>query len=284
MAQYSIRVLEYARAPDCPAFVMAYGALGNRPLPYSLTVVESDDQTILVDTGYDDSDYGHTLAEIDGIDRWTAPLEVLGTIGIAAADVDTIVVTHAHFDHLGNIERFPNAIAYLQRREIERWTWAFGLPPKLDWLKDGVDADDLQAARDLIRDDRLRLLDGPVSNLLPGIHLGTDFDTHTFGHQHVVIEDERSGTWVLPGDAVYCYDNLGGLDGSARYTPIGYGTGSQENSLLAIDRILAAVGNDPRRVVPGHEFELFRQFRSVEREDRMFSAEVTVRAGDESRL
>src|SRR5215212_8579242 len=103
MAEYSIRVLEYARAPDCPAFVLAYGALGRRPLPYSLTVVQSATNTILVDTGYDDSGYGHTLAEIDGIDRWTPPLEVLETIGIAARDVDTILLTHAHYDHLGNI-------------------------------------------------------------------------------------------------------------------------------------------------------------------------------------
>jgi N-acyl homoserine lactone hydrolase len=284
MAEYSIRVLEYARAPDCPAFLLAYGALGSRPLPYSLTVVQSATQTILVDTGYDDAGYGHTLAEIDGIDRWTPPLDVLTTVGIAAADVDTILLTHAHYDHLGNIERFPNAVAYLQQRELERWTWAMDLPAKLDWLRDGVDRDDLQAARDLIRDGRLLLVDGRMPNVRPGIHLEPDFDTHTYGHQHVIVEDERSGAWVLPGDAVYCYDNLGGVDSSARYVPIGYGTGSQENSLFAIDGILTAAGGDPRRVVPGHEFEVFRQFPSVEREDGMYSAEIAVRSGDETRL
>jgi glyoxylase-like metal-dependent hydrolase (beta-lactamase superfamily II) len=284
MTEYSIRVLEFARAPECPAFVLAYGALGSRALPYSVTVLQSREHTILVDTGYDDSGYGHTLAEIDGIDRWTAPLDVLATIGVAAKDVDTILLTHAHYDHLGNIERFPNAVAYLQRRELERWTWALGLPPKLDWLKDGVDADDLRAARELVRSGRLRLIDGRVSNVLPGIHLDTDFDTHTFGHQHIIVEDQGSGSWVLPGDAVYCYDNLGGLDRSGRYVPIGYGTGSPEHSLFAIDGILEDADGDPRHVVPGHEFEVFRQFPSIERPDRMFSAEVVIRRDDETRL
>ena len=284
MAEYSIRVLEFARAPECPAFVMAHGALGVRVLPYSLTVLQSADHTILVDTGYDDVDYGHTLADIDGIDRWTAPIDALATLDIDAEDVDAILLTHAHYDHLGTIDRFPNALAYLQRREVDRWTAAFELPPKLDWLRDGVDPHDLRTARDLVRDGRLHLVDGAVTEVLPGIHLEPDFDTHTFGHQHVVVDDSRAGTWVLPGDAVYCYDNLGGLDGASRYVPIGYATGSQENSLFAIDRIMATVGGDPRRVIPGHENELFSQFPSDERPDGLRTAEITLRPGDDSVL
>jgi hypothetical protein len=175
-------------------------------------------------------------------------------------------------------------VAYLQRRELERWSWALDLPPKLDWLKDGVDNADLTSARQLIREGRLVLLDGTIQDVRPAIHLETDFDTHTFGHQHVIVDDERSGPWVLPGDAVYSYDNLGGLDGSSRYVPIGYGTGSQENSLLAIDRILRAVGGDPRRVVPGHEWGIYEAHPSMERADSMMSAEITVRRDDETRL
>jgi N-acyl homoserine lactone hydrolase len=283
-AEYSIRVLEYARAPACPAFVLAYGALGSRVLPYSLTILQSRDRTILVDTGYDDTAFGHTLAEIDGITIWTPPVAVLERVGIDPADVDVILLTHAHYDHLGNIERFPNAVAYMQRRELEKWSWALALPPKLSWLRDGVDLRDVQATLELVRSDRLRLLDGAVSDVLPGLHLVPDFDTHTYGHQHVVVEDERSGTWVLPGDAVYSYDNLGGLDGSGRYVPIGYATGSQENSLLAINRMMQAVDGNPRRIVPGHEHQVFEQFPTRQYQDGLCAAEITLRPGDESRL
>jgi glyoxylase-like metal-dependent hydrolase (beta-lactamase superfamily II) len=282
--EYSIRVLEYARAPDCPAFVLVYGATGTRPLPYSLTVLQSSSHTILVDTGYDDVGTGHELAEVDGITTWTSPADVLARVGIAPTDVDAIVLTHAHYDHLGTIERFPNAVGWIQRRELERWGWAMGLPARLSWLQDGVSRDDLGAAERLVREGRLRLVDGAQQEVLPGIHLEPDFDTHTFGHQHIVLQDERSGTWVLPGDAAYSYDNFGGLDGSGRLIPIGYATGSQENSLFALDRMLRAVEGDPRRIVPGHEFAVFSQFPSEQFDDGLMAAEIVVRSGDERRL
>ena len=39
-----------------------------------------------------------------------------------------MLVTHAHFDHLGNVAAFPNATVYIQRREVEKWGWAVSLP------------------------------------------------------------------------------------------------------------------------------------------------------------
>src|SRR4029078_7994186 len=112
-----------ARAPVCPASVLVYGALGDRELPYSITVLQSDDHTALIDTGYDDSGTGHELGEIDGITVWTSPIQVLARIDVRPGHVDSILVTHAHYDHLGNIARFPNAVAWIQRRELERWAW-----------------------------------------------------------------------------------------------------------------------------------------------------------------
>jgi N-acyl homoserine lactone hydrolase len=283
-AAYSLRVLEYARAPECPASVLVYGASGTRVLPYSLTVLQSDDHTILVDTGYEDVGIGHELGEIDGVTLVASPIEVLARIGITPEDVDGLILTHAHYDHIGTIERFPNAVAWMQRRELERWRWAMDLPPRLSWIQDGVSREDLAASERMAGDGRLRLVDGPVTQVLPGIHLVPDFDTHTFGHQHVVLEDGRAGTWVLPGDAAYAYDNLGGLDGSGRLTPIGYGTGSQERSLFALDAMLQAVGGDPRRVVPGHEAAVFEQFGAHRFDDGLLGSEVFLRPRDERRL
>jgi glyoxylase-like metal-dependent hydrolase (beta-lactamase superfamily II) len=277
---WSITVLEYARAPECPAFVMAYGALGVRPLPYSITVLETDDHTVLVDTGYEDVGYAHELGRIDGVTTWSPPIDVLARAGVRAEDVDTILLTHAHYDHLGNIERFPNAIAWIQARELERWRWALDLPDRLSWLKDGVDGAHLDAASRLLATGRLRLIDGPLDAVLPGVRLVPDFDTHTFGHQHVEVDDAVTGRWVLPGDAAYSYENFGGLDGRGRLTPIGYATGSQENSLFALDRMLEAVDGDRRRIVPGHEIAVFEQFPSYRFADGLMGARVLVRPGD----
>jgi glyoxylase-like metal-dependent hydrolase (beta-lactamase superfamily II) len=283
-AAYSLRVLEYARAPECPAFVMVYGAMGIRPLPYSLTVLESDTRTILIDTGYDDVGAGHDLAEIDGIRTWTSPETVLGRVGVTPEDVDAIILTHAHYDHLGTLERYPNAVAWIQALELDRWRWAMSLPERYSWLQEGDSRDDLVVADRLIAEGRLRTVDGEVDDLLPGIHLVPDFDTHTFGHQHVIVDDAVAGRWVLPGDAAYSYDNLGGLDRRGRLTPIGYGTGSQERSLFALDAMLEAVSGDPRRVVPGHEWQLFQEFPSHAFADGLLATELFLRPGDTARL
>ena len=117
----------------------------------------------------------------------------------------------------------------------------------------------------------------PITPLVP------DFDTHTFGHQHVVVDDAATGPWVLPGDAVYSYDNVGGVDGRGRLTPIGYGTGSQENSLFALARMLDAVNGDPLRIVPGHEAAMFERFPGQRFEDGLMAAEILVRPGEDRR-
>ncbi len=39
-------------------------------------------------------------------------------IGVDAESVEHVVVTHLHYDHAGNIDKFPKARFYLQEREM----------------------------------------------------------------------------------------------------------------------------------------------------------------------
>ena len=117
--------------------------MGEREIPYCFTVLRSADHTILVDAGYRHAGRGRELADLDGITIWRDPAELLARSGAGPADVDAILVTHAHFDHLGNVAAFPNATVYIQRRELEKWAWAVSLPRAMDWLKQGVSTEDL---------------------------------------------------------------------------------------------------------------------------------------------
>ena len=142
---------------------------------------------------------------------------------------------------------FPNATVYIQRRELERWAWAVSLPRAMDWLKQGVSTEDLAGLLHLAGEGRLRLVDGLCDDVFPGVSLVPDFDTHTYGHQHVVIRNESSGVWVVPGDVMYLYANIEGIGGDGRYVPIGLAIGSQLNCMLALNELMQVTGGQTSR-------------------------------------
>jgi N-acyl homoserine lactone hydrolase len=283
MSDYSIWVIEFARASS-PLGLLLHGQTGDREIPYCLTVMRSEDRTILVDSGYRHAGRGRELADMDGITLWRDPAELVSRAGIRPEDVDAILVTHAHFDHLGNVAAFPNATVYIQRREVSKWAWAVSLPSAMDWLKQGVSIDDLAALLRLAGDGRLRLVDGHCEDVFPGVSLVPDFDTHTYGHQHVVVRNETSGVWIVPGDVMYLYANIEGIDGDGRYVPIGLATGSQENCLMALDRMKQVAGGQTSRILPGHEKLLWDRHPSRQFGDGLHVAEICLRPGEVSRL
>jgi phosphoglycerate dehydrogenase-like enzyme/glyoxylase-like metal-dependent hydrolase (beta-lactamase superfamily II) len=283
VADYSIWVLEFACAPHSPAGFLIHGQQGTRELPYSLTLLQSAQRTVLVDTGFVNDGFSRTLGELDGITRWTHPATVLARVGVDPGEVDTILLTHAHYDHLGTLDAFPNAVAWLQERELFGWIRAPSRPPELQWLKDGVNLDDLTATVELTRQGRLRLARWARPRRAPRALPGADVR-----HPHLRPPARRGRqrarrSWVLPGDAVFTYANLDGVDGG-QYVPIGYATGSQERCILAMDQMMRTVDGRSRRIVPGHEVLLWERHRSRCFEDGLHVAEVSLRPGDTSRL
>ena len=58
-------------------------------------------------------------------------LAVLAKTGFRLEQVDTLILTHLHFDHAGNFAAFPNARLIVQRREYERWLEVIASVPDL---------------------------------------------------------------------------------------------------------------------------------------------------------
>jgi glyoxylase-like metal-dependent hydrolase (beta-lactamase superfamily II) len=85
---------------------------GPMPMDYFVWVAKGGGRTFVIDTGFN--------AEVSEKRQRTflrCPVEALATLGIDANAVEDVILTHLHYDHVGNFDRFPKARFHLQERE-----------------------------------------------------------------------------------------------------------------------------------------------------------------------
>ena len=291
MSAYSIWVMEYAHVMEQPTSLFIYGAhnQGHRKMPYGYIVIKGQSRTMMVDVGYNHKAHGEVLARSYGVRNWQPPHVVMAECGVSPADVSTVFITHAHFDHMGNIEDFPNATFYIQERELSKWVWAMSLERRFRWLMLGIDPADILRVVDLARQGRLVSVDGDRENVLPGIDLHAAFDTHTWGSMYVTVRNglgpASTDSWVFAGDLVYAHENLRGADpNDPQYVPVGLATGSQFNLIMTAEQMLARVDGDYSRVIPVHEEGLKDLFPSRITRTGLRITELALADGESSRV
>jgi N-acyl homoserine lactone hydrolase len=287
MSDYSIWVLEYAFVPFYPKSGVNYGAhnQGTVKLPYCYVVLKNEERTVMVDVGYNFKDYGKTLADRFGVVNWRHPRTVLAEIGLTPEDIDDVIITHAHFDHFGNVDDFPNARFHVQEDEFTKWLWALTLPKQFGWLQVAIDPHDLLRATELAIGGRLNLIDGDLEDLFPGIDVFLARDSHTFGSQFVRVNNQLGNDpWILAGDLRYTFDNITGKDGDGVYIPVGLASGSQLNLLLATERMMQLADREEHRIIPIHEERLSKAFPSRLTTEGLQIIEITLADGHVSRV
>ena len=277
MADYSITVLEYGVQigfSNAMVFSGYYGDGERTDVTYTFNVLKKDDEIILVDTGYDDaSDEDQALADGVNLTNYQNPKTVLKKIGIDAEDVKHVILTHAHWDHMGGIRLFPNATFYLQKEELTKWIETVALPKEYDILKASISYTDLELCVGLLKERRLVLLDGDVDNLFSGIDIRVARDGHSFASSLVIV-NTHGKKYVMVGDCAYVKANITGPRGDGVSMPNGFAVGSALNAVKTCQDILKYADYHIENVLVGHEVGTWQQYESVKTDDGLHIAYV----------
>src|SRR5690606_32801075 len=83
------------------------------PMDYFVWLVRNDERTLVVDTGFTEP-----MARKRGRTHLRCPTEGLAMMGVRAAEVSDIVLTHLHYDHAGTLDKFPRARFHVQEAEV----------------------------------------------------------------------------------------------------------------------------------------------------------------------
>jgi glyoxylase-like metal-dependent hydrolase (beta-lactamase superfamily II) len=203
-------------------------------LDYFVWLIRSGGRDILVDTGFNAQE-----AEIRHRTLTRDPVDALGAFGVNAADIRDIIVTHLHYDHAGNLDRFPNARFHLQEREM---AYATGRCMCNGMLRYPFTVEHVTTMVRHVYGDRVTFHSGD-GKVAPGVTVHR-VGGHSDGLQVVRVDTAR-GPVVLASDAAHYYANLQ----RKSPFPIVYNVGDMALGWEIIERL----AGHPDRFIPGHD-------------------------------
>jgi glyoxylase-like metal-dependent hydrolase (beta-lactamase superfamily II) len=212
-------------------------------MDYFVWLARSASRTFVIDTGFNAA-----AAQKRKREFLRSPAEGLRLLGVDAAAVDHVILTHLHYDHVGNFDLFPKARFHLQDREL---SYATGRYMATEFFSYAYEVDEVVAMVRNVYAGRVEFHDGDVV-IAPGIslhHIGG----HTKGLQAVRLWT-RVGWLVLASDASHYYANMG----EGRPFPV------VANVMEMVDgwRKLQTLADDPRHIVPGHDPLVMQRYRA----------------------
>ena len=244
--EYSIQAIRFANSPGDSVADMVMGAPKGEKIDtiYALWLIRGGGRNILFDSGF----HRDRWFKLWTVKDYLRPDEAVRLAGVKPEEVTDVVISHAHWDHMGGIDLFPKATVWIQREEFRYYTGEAWQP---GGDHGGIDPDDVRELVRINTEGRLRLVDGDDQEIIPGIRVYTGA-RHTYTSQYLRVDGNPP--FVLASDNVYLYRNLTAHAASATFSDADHAA-----NVAAQSRMIELAGS-PDRIVPGHDALQFQRF------------------------
>ena len=244
--EYSIQAIRYASSPNVPVSELVIGAPKDEKIEIAMVIwlIRGGGHTIVFDSGF----HRDTFIKDFPLKDYLRPDEAVRLAGVKPEEVTDIVISHAHWDHMGGIDLFPKANVWIQKEEYRYYTMDAWQP---GGQHGGIEPEDAKQLVQLNTEGRIRLVDGDNVEIVPGIRAYTGA-RHTYASQYVRVEGNPN--FVLASDNCYLYRNLSSHMASATFSEADHPA-----NIAAQSRMIELAGSADR-VVPGHDALQFQKF------------------------
>jgi glyoxylase-like metal-dependent hydrolase (beta-lactamase superfamily II) len=207
---------------------------GPMPLDYFVWLIRGAGREIVVDTGF-----SAAMAAKRGRDHLRCPTQGLKLLGTNSKSVKDVVITHLHYDHVGNFDLFPAATLHLQDLEMR---YATGRSMREERYRGAYEVEDVVGMVRRVYEERVHFHDGDAE-IAPGVSVHL-IGGHTMGMQAVRVATRR-GWVVLASDASHFYANME----QTRPFPIVWSVADMVDGY----RKLRSLADSPAHIIPGHD-------------------------------
>ena len=246
--QYEVYALRYAHAPQSAIrhFLLPGPHDGPMAMDFYVWAIVGGGRTIVVDTGFKAAVAQRRRPEWKMLE---APDKALARIGIDAATVTDVVLSHLDWDHSGNTDFFRKATFHVQDEEVAFRTGRLMAQPFFGMRGE---IDDVIATVRNVYAGRVRFHDG-TSEIAPGVTLHL-VGGHTAGMQVVRVPTAR-GWLVLASDAAHYWANFRERHPFPLVLDVG--------KMLEGFNLMAGLADGPDHVIPGHDPEVVQRFPAL---------------------
>jgi glyoxylase-like metal-dependent hydrolase (beta-lactamase superfamily II) len=234
--EYEVYAIKYARRDSTrnQNFLFADPHDGPMPIDYYVWAIANNERTIVVDIGFDEAE-----AKLRQREHLRCPAEYLARIGIQPNEVKDVILTHMHYDHCGNLDRFPGARFFLQDREM---AFATGRNMLHNVFRNAYTVEHVKMLISAVYEERVVFVN-QTTEVAPGItlhHVGG----HTDGLQIVRVRTRR-GWVVLASDAAHFYANMD--------IPNPYPVVYSVDDMLRGFTTVGSLADSAAHIIPGHD-------------------------------